>query len=162
MRKYKNTTHHIVAALVPYTQANIQLAFKPTQFFYELNKTDGIKESTARGAYYRSIHQGLVIVDENQRVHLTDRGKKALRPYSSKDLLGAHIMVVFDIPEGDRWKRSKLRALLRELKFKQVQKSVWITKMDCQAYLQEEIESVDLNKEVLVYECRPLTKFTKL
>lgn len=65
-------------------------------------------------------------------------------------------MIVFDIAEADRRKRDHLRLLLKELSFRQVQKSVWITKFDHREYLQAEIKALGLEKEVQAYEANPL------
>ena len=61
-------------------------------------------------------------------------------------------MVTFDIPEKLRYKRRNLRLLLRELSFKQVQKSVWVTDLDAKNYLQMNIKQEFLEPYVKIYE----------
>lgn len=65
-------------------------------------------------------------------------------------------MVIFDIAEKDRAKRSHLRLLLKELSFQQVQKSVWISSQDHREYIQVEIDALNLKESVLLYEARQL------
>jgi CRISPR-associated endonuclease Cas2 len=62
-------------------------------------------------------------------------------------------MVIFDIPESERYLRQKLRALLRELKFTFVQQSVWKTNYDVSQYLKEYLQEEGVDKDwVQVYE----------
>lgn len=156
MRKYKSTTHYVIASLIPYTEPNLKLVFKPTEYFKEISKINKSSESAVRSAYYRAIKQNLVSIDENGDVRLTPKGRRYILPYVSKKLENAQIMVIFDIPEIDRWKRSKLRLLLKEFSFVQVQKSVWVTSLDCREFVKAGIEELNFMEEVKIYECRPL------
>ena len=72
-RTYRSTTHYILSGLVPYTEANIKLAFKPSAFFNDLERLDQEKRSagTLRVSYYRAVKQGLVCLDDVGMPQLT-------------------------------------------------------------------------------------------
>lgn len=153
--KYRSTTHYVLSSLIPYTEANVKLTFKPTAFFSDLEKIDihKAKRSTLCNSYYQAIKKGLVEIDEGGLPRLTEQGLAQLQRYEPKRLTGtASILVIFDIPEQERQARQKLRALLRELRFSQVQKSVWQTEYDVLDYLVPELQAGHLHKYVQVYE----------
>lgn len=154
--KYRSTTHYVLSALVPYTDANLKLTFKPSDFFSDLKKLDTYKAKygTIRSGYYRAIKQGLIAVDSDGFPHLTEKGHSKLRRYEPRKLAGARLMVVFDIPENERALRAKLRLLLREFYFEQIQKSVWVTEYDVIDILSVQIRLHQLTNYVEVYEAR--------
>ena len=153
--KYRSTTHYVLSSLIPYTEANLKLSFKPAAFFNDLEKLDRYKAArdTIKMCYYRSVKNGLVEIDSAGTPHLTDKGLAQLKRYEPTKLQGASsILVIFDIPEHERYARQKLRTLLRELRFIQVQKSVWQTEYDVLDYLVPELQTQHLNEYVQVYE----------
>lgn len=134
------------------------LSFNPNKFFNEMEKKDKIKTTTSRSAYYRAIKSGLVEIDESGHPRLTDKGKRHVKPYKPKKLgKGAHLLVVFDVPEDRRVDRNHLRTLLHELSFKKVQQSVWASPYDHREYLAAEIKEYGLEKCVSVYEALEVT-----
>lgn len=147
-----STLEYILWSLVPYSEPNLKLAFKPNLFFNDLEKISQRKKQSIRNAYYKAINRNLVIIDEYKIPRLTQQGYSKLRRYQPKKLRSAELMVVFDIPENERNKRQRLRAVLREFKFIQVQKSVWISQYDCEQYLRLELEQTKLQDYVIVYE----------
>ena len=153
--KYRSTTHYVLSSLIPYTEANLKLGFKPAVFFNDLEKLDRYKAArdTIKMCYYRSVKNGLVEIDSAGTPHLTDKGLAQLKRYEPTKLQGtASILVIFDIPEEERRARQKLRTLLRELYFTQVQKSVWQTEYDVLDYLVPELQARHLYEYVQVYE----------
>ncbi|MGH9857405.1 MAG: hypothetical protein ACRD4B_06130, partial [Acidobacteriota bacterium] len=54
---------------------------------------------------------------------------------------------------SERVKRRHLRTLLRELKFKKIQQSVWVSEYDTQEFIKSEIKAFGLEQYVHVYEC---------
>lgn len=153
MRKPSEATRYILEAFIPYTKANLLLAFKPSQFFNELEKKSGQKKRSLETAYYRSIKKGLVELDNNRIPRLTERGRRKAQLYKPTRLkFGAHLMIIFDIPESERSKRRRLRILLQALSFRQIQKSVWETEYDHRDYLRAEIADMNLQEYVRVYE----------
>lgn len=141
-------------SIVPFTESNIKLSFKPNLFFNDLEKLDFIKakRKTIEAQYYRAIKRGLIEFDAQKIPRLTEKGSNKVELFTAKRLKNAKLLVVFDIPEIERSKRNHLRALLRELSFKQVQKSVWITDYDHRKYLRSEIKQHNLEKYVQIYE----------
>lgn len=157
MKKPSDSTRYILEGLVPYTKANLLLAFKPSLFFNELEKKAGRKKRSLESAYYRLIKKGLIEVDENRMPRLTEKGRKKTKIYEPTRLkFGAQLMVIFDIPENERSKRRRLRIVLRELSFRQIQQSVWETEYDHREYLRSEIAEMNLQEYVRVYEVAPV------
>lgn len=153
-KKYKSHAHYILSALLPYTEANIKLSFKPSAFFNDLEKLDQVKanKKSLQTTYYRLIKRGLIVIDDTGMPRLTKKGIDQVKPYKTKKLKGSSLMVIFDIPEQESFKRRRLRTLLKELSFKQVQKSVWESRFDHRDYLRAEIEKMQLQEYVKVYE----------
>lgn len=141
----------VLKGLIPYTQANLLLSFKPSAFFYELEKRSGHTRSSIQSAYWRAQRSGLITNDTIPR--LTARGQQKLQPYIAQHLTGsAQLLVVFDIPESTALARRRFRLLLRRLHFNQVQKSVWITDFDHRSVLGEAIRELQLEECVKTYE----------
>lgn len=157
---------YVLKALIPYTKANLKLAFSPNLFFNDLekisrqnNKHSSVKTEkrykiqTLRNAYYRAKKDKLIEIDESGRPRLTAAGKQKARPYQPSRLgKNAYLMVTFDIPERERHVRDHLRFLLKALEFKQVQKSVWKSEYDHRELLKTEINLHGLKEQVHVYE----------
>ena len=92
-------------------------------------------------------------VDDVGMPQLTKAGLQQLRRYEPRKLKGAaSVLVVFDIPEEERRLRSRLRALLRELRFTQIQQSVWRSEYDVVDYLVEGLRQDGLSEYVEVHE----------
>jgi CRISPR-associated endonuclease Cas2 len=121
-------------------------------FFNELEKKSRIDKNTLRSAYHRLVKKGLIIIDGSGTPHLSDRALEMLPLYSPQKLKNSKLMVIFDIPEEVRFKRRKLRLLLRELRFEKVQQSVWITSYDCIKYLAAEVKDNNLDGYIQIYE----------
>lgn len=153
----ESSMKYVLEAFVPLTEANIALATRPNAFFDELERRDRTRYSrnTIKKAYYQAKQLGYIVSDETG-VHLSAEAQKLIKPYRPKKLAGAKILVIFDIPETERRKRQWFRLLLRELKFKQVQKSVWESEYDCARVLSAGILERQLEKYVRVYEARSI------
>jgi DNA-binding transcriptional regulator PaaX len=154
----KTTTEYILWSLVPYTEPNLKLVFSARRFFNDLETISNKKRQTLRNSYYESIHKGLIVLDDQNIPKLTAKGKKVIKRYKPQHL-GKHakLIVMFDIPEGVRYKRTHLRLLLKELSFEQVQKSVWSSPYDHRDYIKSEIKKHYLEDFVQVYEAQRLS-----
>jgi hypothetical protein len=154
----KSALRYTLEAFVPYTEANTLLAFKPSIFFNELERIDPQKYSraTVRKAYYEARRRRLITMNDDGVPIVSEEAKRQIRPYKPKRLKRAKIMVIFDIPELESQKRRWFRLLLRELKFEQVQKSVWQSEYDCAEILSAGILEQRIEKYVRVYEARPI------
>lgn len=148
---------YILGALIPYTDPNLKLVFKPNEFFKDLAEISKKKERTLRNQFYILKREGYISYNSGGGVQLTNLGQLELQRFKPKHLGGnAVLMVIFDIYEQDRHKRAQLRMLLRELKFKQAQKSVWISEYESRKYLTSEIRQLGLQDEVQMFEARKL------
>lgn len=153
VKKIDETTRFVLEAFVPYAKADFLLNFKPSAFFNELEKKSGRKRRSLESAYYRLIKKGLIELDDKRIPRLTEKGRRKAMSYKPQRLkFGAHLIVIFDIPEEERRKRRRLRQLLQELSFRKVQQSVWETEYDHREYLRAEIAEMNLQEHVRVYE----------
>jgi phage antirepressor YoqD-like protein len=154
-KSHKSSLQYILEGLVPYTEANLLLTFKPSSFFNELEKIDIRKRAKAsyKSTYYRAIRNGYFTIDTTGRPSLTPKGVKKLKIYKPTKLGNdARVMLVFDIPEVIKFKRERLRATLRELKYIQIQKSVWISEYESWEILKEELDMLDIAQYVDMFE----------
>lgn len=149
----ESTLQYLLLALVPYSRPNLKLVFKPSLFFQDLDKIEKIKMANAKNAYYRAIRIGLIEIDESGIPRLTSKGRLKVQPFIAEKLSkNANLMIIFDIPEEESWKRRYLRLLLKELRFRQVQKSVWLSEYDHRELLVAEVEQNCLQDYVKMYE----------
>ena len=148
----KSTLHYLLLALIPYSRQNIALAFKPSRFFYDLEKLSNSKQATLRSTLSRAQKNGLV-KRLNGIPQLTEAGKRLVKPYLAQKLRkDVVLMVIFDIPVSENNKRVKFRLYLKSLDFRQVQKSVWVTSYDYRNELNGIISELNLKSYVKVYE----------
>lgn len=140
-------------SLIPYSKTNVKLVFKPSSFFSELEAKNKVKERTLRSAYYRAIKSGLVSIDDANIPRLTDKGLQMAKPYRPTKLGNdAFLLISFDIPESERFKRVHLRLLLKELSCTKIQQSLWATRYDHRQYILAEIREYGLEEYVNIYE----------
>jgi FPC/CPF motif-containing protein YcgG len=141
--------------MVPYSEANIMLSFKPRLFFSELEKTTHYKKRTLENALYRAYKEKLI--EKNGAViDLTEEGERIVGPFVPQVLpKGARLMVIFDIPEDMATIRAKFRRVLKCWNFRQVQKSVWVTPYDHKNNIKEVITEFNLGDYIELYECSP-------
>ena len=104
-------------------------------FTRELLGLDSVSRDNIYHELYRLKARGLVVPsrDHDNSVKLTADGKRLVRriglklsPTKKSD--GVWHVVIFDIPERLRKKRDTLRYELRNLGFKKLQESVWISR----------------------------------
>lgn len=142
----------ILKGFIPYTEENMLLAFKPTKFFNELEKISKYRKSTLKHAYWRARKDGLVEVS-GKTAKLTDKGIALIKPFTAKKLSNkSRLMVIFDIPEDQGYRRQQFRNILKSWGFEQIQKSVWVTDVDYRGLLKEVIEELEITKFVEIYE----------
>ncbi len=110
------------------------------------------KDSSVKGTLSRLKTQKFVAKTHDSTWQLTPEGKemfqkknKGLREFFSKKRPGRkvrkEILLLFDIPEKERYKRDWLRSELLGLGFEMIQKSVWLgprLPKDFYAYLEKE------------------------
>lgn len=146
----------VLRALVPYTKENLQLSFSPNKFFNELEKKSGYKRGTLKNAVTEAEKLGLIIREE-RLITITTRGIEQIKPFVPTKLSSkARLMIIFDIPETRSYDRKRLRILLKEWKFKQVQRSVWISNYDYKKSLVKAVKELKLEECVEIFECARL------
>lgn len=101
---------------------------------------------------------------EKRIFYLTQKGKQKIRMLRerkqrqlpearyAKEPSVAFTIIAFDIPERERRKRNWLRAVLKALEFKMIQKSVWIGKIKVPRELVEDIKRLNLLEAVEIFE----------
>lgn len=155
-KKPKSALVFVLKGLIPYTQENLMLAFKPNIFFNELEKISRYKRWTLEKAYYEAERQKLFQRQANI-ISLTESGRRIVRPFIAERLSNkAKLMVVFDIPEDMAVKRAKFRRIIKQWNFNQVQKSVWITSYDHKDSVKDLLAEMGLKDFVELYECSPV------
>jgi DNA-binding transcriptional regulator PaaX len=89
-------------------------------------------------AIYRLEHQGL-IEKSHDSYFLTEDGEKVIHIYSpSRD--GVWKLIIFDIPESERYVRTILRQRLQTLGFKKWQNSIWASPYILDPALEKELK----------------------
>lgn len=144
---------YVLLGLIPYTNPNLKLAFRPHQFFNDLEQISRLSRRTLQAAYYRGRSRGLITSPDEKNISLSLPARRIVQPFIAKRLSnGGQLMVIFDIPEDFAGKRTQLRRLLRELGFHQIQLSVWMSDMDHTDLLRDTIRELYLDNWVQIYE----------
>jgi DNA-binding transcriptional regulator PaaX len=144
-----STTEYLLKALIPYTEQNLKLVFKPGQFFKELEKSTRSNRNTLAATMSRARKKGLILDYDGVPV-LTEKGLKRLRT-SSVDEISGWLMVTFDIPESKRGERDQFRYYLKVNGFKTLQKSVWYTTQDRTEELKDVVSELGLGSHVCIF-----------
>lgn len=103
---------------------------------YSRNKISNALNRLKREKYIEIIEEG----DEKMKVKLTNRGEKRIVAFSLEAISikkpekwdGKWRLVIFDIPNRYKPAREALRGKMKELGFRQLQKSVWIYPFECE------------------------------
>lgn len=105
-----------------------------------------------QNTFYQARKAGLIDIDSRKQPFLTGRGQSMVDLYQPQKLENSQLMVIFDIPEQLASKRRSLRRTLQDLKFRQIQLSVWVTEYDCKDYLTSELAWLGIGEYVQMYE----------
>lgn len=154
--KQKSALIFVLKGLIPYSQENIMLAFKPNRFFNELEEVSNYKRQTLEQAFRKARSQEYITIKHNL-VHITQAGEKILRPFVAQHLPDqGELMIIFDIPEDMKTARAQLRRVLRSWHFNQIQKSVWVTTYDHRKSLKELADELNISDYLRIFECAEL------
>lgn len=155
LRDY-SSLEYVLLALVPYSRPNLDLAFKPSKFFSDLEKTSKKQRNNLQPALSKAIRKGLVERVDGIPV-LTAKGRQKIVPLTAKHLKkDVQLMVTFDIPEHLRFKRRQLRTFLKLHDFRQAQKSVWLSPLDFRQEIRMLVDELQIKEFVDIYECSKL------
>lgn len=149
---------------------------------YELLKRRKARtEQEERQKFYKLLYKlekdGLIEKTKRKKpiiLHLTLKGKKFLQSLSEKKAAALPdisyktsnadklIIVVFDIPESEKRKREWLRSALKNMKFRFIQKSVWIGKVKIPEEFLLDLKKLNLIDFVEIFEISKTGSLTKL
>lgn len=155
-RKPKSSLEFIILGLIPYTRPNLLLAFKPHQFFNELERLSGIPKENLKKTYTHAKRRGLISHSPDSTA-LSLKARQIAEPFIAAQLPNARLMIIFDIPEAHRAQGRIFRRILRQLGCTQVQRSVWMTPRDYRVVLRETIDDLGLGRFVNMYAAEELT-----
>ncbi|MBP6925523.1 MAG: hypothetical protein KBC22_00485 [Candidatus Pacebacteria bacterium] len=122
-----------------------------------LSGNQNFKKSSIKPTLFRLRAQGIVTTTNDNQWQLTAEGKelfqkknKGLRFFFSKKKPHTkpkkEILLLFDIPEKERYKRDWLRSELIGLSFEMIQKSVWLGPK-----LPEDLHAYLMHKKLIQY-----------
>ncbi len=117
-----------------------------------------LKKSALAMAIRRLREKGFIeiIDDKNLLIKITDEGRARAIWEKIKDSTevwdNKWRIVIFDIPESHYLIRDLFRRRLKEFAFKQLQKSVWISKINCIEILREYVSELGIKKWVSILE----------
>lgn len=151
MVRGRSSISYILEALLPYSGNGYNPTYRHNQFFDDLEQVSSCSRRTLQNSFYRMKRQGFIEFEDGVP-HVTEKGLVRLQLYKPAVIENAYLMVIFDIPECDRVKRQKLRVLLKELRFVQLQKSVWISQYETRDYLKAEIKYLHIENHVKIFE----------
>jgi len=140
----------VLRGLIPNTEQNVKLAFKPSLFFNDLEQLTQSKRQTIANTLSRAKRQGLVETKDGIPV-LTAKGRAKLGELNQPQLLQGWLLVSFDIPEQRRHDRYELRSYLKRRKFRLIQKSLWASQYDYVDELKDVIAELKIGQYVLVF-----------
>ncbi len=104
----------------------------------------------------RFEHSGF-LKSSGEKLHMTEKGLVHFQRYQlnaihfepdAKKWDGVWRLLLFDVPERDKYLRNALRRKLKEWKFKQIQKSVFVTPYDCTKELKELVDLLSIDAYV--------------
>lgn len=113
-------------------------------------KRDGliIKKDDRKGKFLSLTEKGL-----KKLAKLKKEQKNALPQLKYKKTPATNFtIIIFDIPEKERRKREWLRAVLKNLSFRLIQKSVWIGKVKIPSEFIKDLKDFDIINYVEIFE----------
>lgn len=165
-KRYKEFTKDILLTLA--TIGMITIASNSPYFFLRIARNiirnkkyikKKFDEKKVARALERLKKNRLIILSENEgkfKIELTEEGKRKVKEIQAecmeikKPLVWDKKwrIVIFDIPKNKKSARDALRKKLRELKFYQLQKSVWVHPYPCKTEIQFLCEIFDITPYV--------------
>ena len=127
------------------------------------------RQSEANYAYQQELaalkrRRWILIRQRGEKLHLTltEKGRMiCIKERMKRARLcrkNECIIVIFDIPEQERALRRRFRHFLKECDFKQLQRSVWISRCDVLTMLREFIHSTKSNEWIRAFRVSDITE----
>ena len=159
MNKKTSLSDLVLIALEKTVDGSIRLEdFLYNTHIYAKGYDRPLKKASFAQALRRLRQKGLIeYVDSSELlVKLTDEGKAQAIWEKIMHLEGVWDgnwrIVAFDIPQTHTLIRNLFRRRLKEFGFKQLQKSIWISKIDCTNLLREYVKDLGISNWVSVLE----------
>lgn len=149
---------YILEGLLPYTDANLKLTFKPTQFYQELSRQTGMAESSLKNALVQAKKQNL-IAHTGGKFTFSKHAKMLVNRFKKLEatpLKSGYMLVLFDIPQTHDKARRYLVRELKALRFKQIQKSVWASDHDNRDIILDIISELKIGRFVAISLTHPV------
>lgn len=125
-------------------------------------------DTQIRKRIYGLTSNKLVAVKPNRGLKITDKGLAALDNLKLKSIDlrkpwdHQWRIVMYDIPEDKRQARDKVRLLLKELGFMQLQISVWVHPLPCLNQFQAIRQAYGISKHMYLFEVNDSSDFDDL
>jgi DNA-binding transcriptional regulator PaaX len=108
--------------------------------------------------------------DGTAKIVITKEGRKSILRYKMDEMKiepimkwdGVWRLVMFDIPEKKKKAREALRAKLKELNFKELQKSIWVFPYPCENEINFIVEVIEIRPYVRYAEVKNITNEAEL
>ncbi len=149
---------YLIGGLIPYTEPNLKLVFKPSQFFRELSQKSGLAESTLKNALVQAKRENLLSQNES-RFNFSKETKRLINRFEKLEatpLRSGYMLVLFDIPQSHDTERRLFVRELKSLRFKQIQKSVWANDHDNRDIVLDIIAELKIGRFVAVTLTHPV------
>jgi CRISPR-associated endonuclease Cas2 len=127
------------------TKINKQTKRNFNDFLYRLRKDNLIAEAKKDQRHFLGLTPKGKKVLEKLRLNNLPAGKYAIGEEDTWKIL------IFDIPEKERRKRFWLRNTLKNLKFKMVQKSVWVGKVKLPRQFIRDLDRIDILSYIEIF-----------
>ncbi len=142
----KGLTKAVLSVLSAGAVIGTALVFPASGILYKEFKKEKWEEARRRGVLGSTIKrlekQSIISwkeVNGETQLMLTENGKKKILQFSIENLQVKKVktwdklwrIIIFDIPESKRLNRSIFRRKLKDLEFKQLQKSVFVSRHEC-------------------------------
>ncbi len=128
---------------------NRELRARHRDLIYGLKKDELIKERVKeKKKYFFLTEKGKEKILELEEGIKNKLPKNNYEPKNSERFS----IVVFDVPENERRKRDWIRNVLKNLKFRMVQKSVWIGKVKISKELIDDLFKLKMDEYVEIFE----------
>ncbi len=120
-----------------------------------------LKKSSLSKAIERLRTKGFIDAKKYERnltIKINELGRQFIitKAKQEADWDGLWRIVVFDIPEEHKKIRSQIRWYLKQWEFKQLQKSVWVSKVDIVLELEEFVRDAKIANWVKVFEAKEI------
>jgi phenylacetic acid degradation operon negative regulatory protein len=164
-----STLEYLLLAFVPFSGPNTDLLYRRGRFMRKISGMTGSSVNSIESTITRAKKNGyLEEVEEKGRegLKITNKGRvkilKLLISDKKEKWDDQWRIIVFDIPENKRKTRDNFRRILKELRFKKMQRSVWICPYDRTEELEMVIDELYIRPYIQYFISKSVTEEEKL